>query len=190
MKSKSLFALIALAIGSTSAHAEEGSPTFGAAGGGYFADELQATGVASEFYVAGHSVGGSMSWYTACYQGDRFAAFGPSSGGYWLPEPTTCPSGPVHLRHSHGRIDTFVPLEGRALRRGDIAQANIFEGLERWRVHGGCSGEQTVSVEGPYTCEQAVDCVGSVQLCLYEGRHPKPDGWETHLAAWFDAVGR
>jgi len=149
------------------------------------ADELQRTGVARELFVAGHSVGGSMTWYTACYEGDRFVAFGPSSGGFWEPVPPDCPAGPVHLRHSHGRIDTFVPLEGRALRRADIAQADILEGLQRWRAHDGCGDEVTVSAEGPYTCEHAVGCVGEVQLCLYEGRHPKPDGWEGYLADWF-----
>jgi len=53
MKSKSLFALIALAVGTTSAHADEGSPTFGVAGGGYFADQLQAIGDTFSVHVRG-----------------------------------------------------------------------------------------------------------------------------------------
>ena len=35
------------------------------------------------------------------------------------------------------------------------------------------------------TCEVATDCdAGTVELCIYEGRHPKPDGWEEAIAGW------
>jgi len=150
------------------------------------ADELQADGVASEFYVGGHSVGGSMTWYVACYEGDRFRAFAPSSGGFWEPDPTDCPTGPVTLRHSHGTLDTMVPMEGREL-GDDAAQASIYDGLEMWRDHDGCTDEVQVTEEGPYTCSANTCDVGGVTLCLYEGKHKTPEVWEPYVADWLNA---
>jgi len=147
------------------------------------AAELEAEGVAERFYVSGHSVGGSMTWYVACYEGDRFEAFAPSSGGFWAPAPADCDVRSVAIRHSHGTLDTMVPLEGRSL-GGSAEQANIYDGLDMWRGINDCSSDVTVTEEGPYTCS-ANDCAqGDVSLCLYEGKHATPNAWEQHVAAW------
>jgi len=149
------------------------------------ADHLAGEGLPTDVAVAGHSVGGSMTWFTACHAGDRFYAFAPSSGGYWEPEPATCDVGPVRLRHHHGRFDTFVPLGGRYHLKSKTWQANVESGLETWRHHGGCDGPTVQYVDGPYLCEATTDCdAGVVELCLYDGRHPKPEGWEEAVAAW------
>jgi len=149
------------------------------------ADHLADEGLPTDASIAGHSVGGSMTWFTACYEGDRFTSFAPSSGGYWEPEPATCDVGPVRLRHHHGHHDTFVPLGGRYHVKGKTWQADIGAGIEGWRQHGGCDGPLVQYVDGPYTCEVATDCdAGTVELCIYEGRHPKPDGWEEAIAGW------
>jgi len=150
------------------------------------ADQLELDGVATDFYVGGQSVGGSMTWYVACNEADRFVAFAPSSGGFWVPEPTDCDVGPVKLRHSHGTLDTMVPMEGREL-NGEAAQGNIYEGLDMWREHDGCSSEVVVTEEGPYTCSADVCDEGGVQLCLYEGKHGTPDNWEPYVVDWLNA---
>lgn len=58
----------------------------------------------TRLWATGFSIGGSMTWYLACFMGERFAAFAPIAGAYWEPMPTTCPSGPVSMRHIHGKI--------------------------------------------------------------------------------------
>ena len=52
--------------------------------------------------AAGFSQGASMVWDLACHAADDFAAFLPIAGGFWLPYPERCESGPVNLRHIHG----------------------------------------------------------------------------------------
>ena len=83
------------------------------------------------------SVGGSLTWYLACQEPGKFAAFAPMAGGFWRRHPSTC-AGPVKLLHAHGWRDQTVPLEGRPLRAG-LEQGDIFEGLQLWRRVSSCT---------------------------------------------------
>lgn len=149
-------------------------------------DQLRADGVADTFFVGGQSVGGSMSWYVACFEGDAYQGFLPSAGAFWEPLPTSCPTRSVDLRHSHGLDDGFVPIEGRSL-GGDVAQGSVFEGLDLWREQMGCSDTTVSSVDGPFTCETWDGCEGGLALCRYEGGHGTPKGWEAEAVRWIDA---
>jgi polyhydroxybutyrate depolymerase len=148
------------------------------------ADHLRQEGVADELFVGGQSIGGSMTWYVGCFEGDAFAGYLPSGGGFWEPMPAACPTRPAGLRHLHGLDDKLVPLEGRTL-GGDVAQGSIFEGFERWVQAMEC-GSPGPTVQTPtYSCDTWDGC--DLQLCLYEGGHGTPDGWEAEAVDWLDA---
>lgn len=73
--------------------------------------------------LAGVSVGGTMTWTMACTGRERFAAFMPISGTYWLSPPKSCSSRPANVIHVHGKADRTVPLAGR--RVGTSAHSNV-----------------------------------------------------------------
>ncbi len=149
------------------------------------AEQLRVDGVADTFFVGGQSVGGSMTWYVACFEGDGFAGFLPSAGGFWEPLPASCPTRSVVLRHSHGLDDNFVPFEGREL-GGGATQGSVAEGLALWRDELGCDEAVEESVEGPFTCEAWTGCSGELELCRYQGGHGTPKGWEVEAVEWLD----
>ncbi|WP_108257571.1 alpha/beta hydrolase family esterase [Mangrovicoccus ximenensis] len=88
--------------------------------------------------MAGFSAGGFMTSYLACAEPGIVRGFAPVSGGFWRPLPEAC-AGPVRLFHTHGWGDMTVPLEGRYLRNGTLAQGDIFAGLELWRQANACA---------------------------------------------------
>lgn len=153
-------------------------------------DQLVHDGVAERIYVAGHSLGGSMAWYLACFEGDAFAGFAPSSGTFHQPDaPTACPSGPVALQHVHGLDDPMVPMTGQTEPDTHGArQESVFTAIDLWVAHNHCDGAAHRSVLGPYTCDQYTGCDAPVELCVHEGAHALPDGWEAATVDFFDDV--
>jgi polyhydroxybutyrate depolymerase len=133
--------------------------------------------------AGGFSQGGSMVWDLACYRSRYFTAFIPFSGGFWQPMPDACHSGPVALRHTHGLHDHMVPLAGRAILDGRFRQADIFQGLTRWRAEDRCAAEpDRMTREGTLACRAWTHCGagGEVELCLHDGDH-------SMIAPWLEA---
>ena len=137
--------------------------------------------------AGGFSQGGSMVWDLACYRAPYFTAFIPFSGGFWQPMPRACTSGPVALRHTHGLHDHMVPMVGRAVLGGKFRQANILEGLTRWRTEDGCAAEPDQMSEGSgLMCSQWSQCKagGEVALCLHDGDHSMIAPWLRASLQW------
>lgn len=120
---------------------------------------------------AGFSIGGTMSWYMACYLGGRFAGHTPVAGTFWRPHPDEC-SGPApFISHVHGTADTVFPLEGRVIRetwrQGDTREAVAF-----FRTRGGHAPLIEQYRDGVLDCTNApVQGGGAVELCLHDGGH-------------------
>ena len=127
----------------------------------------------TRFWASGFSQGGSMVWYIACEMGDRFTAYAPISGDFWLPQPKECKSGPINLRHIHGTSDTTVPMEGRAI-GSSWRQGNLKDGLKVLRATDGCKETpDTMSVEDSMHCDNWLSCSRGRELrvCLHPGGH-------------------
>jgi polyhydroxybutyrate depolymerase len=145
--------------------------------------------------ASGFSVGGSMTWYVACFLAARFTAFAPVAGAYWEPLPQTCPSGPVSLRHVHGLADPTVPMKGRSLRGGQFKQGDVLESFRRLRARAGC-GETPDKVEtrGDMTCQMfsAKTCSSGreVVLCLHPGEHEVAGEWVADGFRWMKALAK
>ena len=126
-----------------------------------------------------------MAWDAACYRGDRFDAIAPIAGAFWEPLPETCPAGPVALRHTHGRADGMVPMEGRPI--GNSQQGDVLSGMAVWRAVNGCAEtpDRTEDV-GVYTCEVWSSCAAQKELvlCLHDGGHEIPAGWLSENLDW------
>ena len=123
--------------------------------------------------AAGFSQGASMVWDLACYDAPDFTAFLPFSGGFWRPLPRACRSGPVDLRHVHGRGDTTMPLAGRHL-FGPYYQGDIRQGFRDWVAEDRCRGKPVALKDwSGLTCESWTGCAGGhrLQLCLRGGGH-------------------
>lgn len=143
-------------------------------------------------WVSGFSQGGSMAWDAACYSGGRFAAAFPASGAFWDPLPEACPAGPITLRHTHGRNDTTVPLEGRPI-GGAWRQGDVPTGIDLWRRTNGCAEQPDREViDGPSTCQVWDRCDSGEDLwfCLYDGQHKTPDGWMGRNLDWAASLDR
>lgn len=80
--------------------------------------------------LAGVSVGGTFTWTMACTGKNRFAAYMPISGTYWLQPPKSCPAKLANVIHVHGTADLTVPLEGR--RVGSSAHSNVNEVIKAY----------------------------------------------------------
>ncbi len=123
--------------------------------------------------AAGFSQGGSMVWDLACFAAADFTAFLPFSGGFWEPMATSCSTGPVNLRHVHGRDDRTVPMAGRRL-NGRFAQADIRRGFAVWLAEDRCpqAPDRKLS-EPPLECDDWSSCATGrrLQLCLRDGDH-------------------
>ncbi|WP_172331318.1 PHB depolymerase family esterase [Mangrovicoccus sp. HB161399] len=141
--------------------------------------------------MAGFSAGGFMTSYVACARPQIVRAFAPVSGGFWRPMPEAC-AGPVRLFHAHGWTDMTVPLEGRFLRNGTLAQGDIFAGLEIWRQANGCTSMRpdAASAEGPFWRRSWTGCTpgSSLEFALFPGGHMVPEGWVGMVLDWFEAL--
>ncbi|WP_159711835.1 alpha/beta hydrolase family esterase [Geminicoccus flavidas] len=141
--------------------------------------------------LSGFSRGGSMAWDIACQEPGMALAYAPVAGGFWQPQPAAC-AGPVRLLHTHGFADATVPLEGRELRGGALAQADIFAGLALWCRVDGCDGPAEIpATAGPFWRKRWTGCrAGAVELALHPDGHTVPDGWAELAIDWFLALPR
>ena len=132
----------------------------------------------SRIMASGFSLGGSMVWYLACYMSERFAGFAPIAGGFWEPQPETCPSRSPNLVHVHGIKDRTVPIGGRQLRVG-LSQGNVLAGLSMLAEKGQCAGQTPSRTEDlGLTCETRQSCGGAtIELCLHPGGHSLRADW-------------
>lgn len=147
--------------------------------------------------LAGFSVGGSMVSYLACAEPQAFAAYAPVSGGFWRPDPAGC-AGPVRLLHTHGWVDTTVPLEGRILHEVDaseptlIAQGDIFHTLEIWRAANGCTELRAdrFATKGEFMTRAWDRCTegSALTFALHPGGHMIPKGWANLALDWFEGL--
>jgi polyhydroxybutyrate depolymerase len=140
------------------------------------------------FVVAGgFSLGGSMVWDLACYAAPRFTAFIPFAGGFWVPLPDACRSGPVNLRHTHGTHDSMVPMHGRAILNGRFRQGDILQGFARWRAEDQCKAiPDSTARDGDLICSAWSSCASGHQLamCLHGGDHSMIEPWLDASLRW------
>ena len=139
--------------------------------------------------LAGFSRGGSMAWDVACFAPDTARAYAPAAGAFWDDLPESC-VGPVDLLHTHGWDDRTVPLEGRPLWDGRIAQGDVWESLAIMRRTNGCTNRQPSrsAVEGDRWWRHWEDCENArIDLLLHPGGHGVPKGWSAAVLDWFDA---
>ena len=139
--------------------------------------------------ATGFSAGGFMVWQIACRAGDLFAAYAPMSGAFLDPVPETCPTGPVALRHVHGKADAVVPLTGRWIAGGKVRQSDVEDSMARLREIDGCPvAPSDVRRQGELTCRvwSAAACAGhrELQLCLHEAGHDFDPAWIVEGVKW------
>jgi polyhydroxybutyrate depolymerase len=126
---------------------------------------------------AGFSIGGTMSWYMACYLGERFAGHTPISGTFWRPHPAECPGPDPFISHVHGTADKVFPLEGRLIRQ-TWQQGNTPEAVAFFRTRGGNAPVVEHYQDGKLDCTNAATVNGgAVELCLHEGGHSVRGEW-------------
>jgi polyhydroxybutyrate depolymerase len=119
--------------------------------------------------ATGFSAGGMMVWTLACYRSDKFAAFAPMAGTFWLKPPKTCKTPVTNIIHIHGTSDRTVPLTGRAI--GNTRQGNVFDTLDMYRKFGRF-GDATETKSGNLTCQNRTNARGKIlNFCLFPGRH-------------------
>ncbi|MEM9278954.1 MAG: polyhydroxybutyrate depolymerase [Pseudomonadota bacterium] len=139
--------------------------------------------------LAGFSRGGSMVWDVACHAPGTARAYAPAAGAFWDTLPEKCEA-PVDLFHTHGWDDRTVPLEGRPLWDGKIAQGDVWESLRILRTANGCDGRQPSrsSIEGERWLRHWENCnAGRIDLMLYPGGHGVPSDWAPRILDWFEA---
>lgn len=143
--------------------------------------------------LSGFSAGGFMVNYLACESPDAFSAYAPVAGGFWRPHPKSC-LGPVRLFHTHGWVDTTVPLEGRLLGGGRFQQGDIFAGLEIWRDANACADEKPSSFDttGAFLRRlwEACEPGSALEMALFPGGHTVPQGWADMALDWFERIDR
>jgi polyhydroxybutyrate depolymerase len=148
-------------------------------------------------FLAGFSVGGSMTSYLACTSPDSFKAYAPVAGSFWRPHPESC-EGPVQLLHTHGWTDGTVPLEGRVLRGGDIrddaafAQGDVFHAMDIWRETNECFQlkADNFNTAGYFWRRKWERCAPdtALELALFPAGHIVPNGWAEMAIEWFEAL--
>ena len=152
---------------------------------------------AERIILAGFSIGGSMTAYTACLAPESFTAYAPLGGNFWRPHPIAC-EGPVRMLHTHGWTDGTVPLEGRVVNRLPIedprafAQGDIFHALDIWRQTNGCRHLKAdrFMTEGGYWRRAWDRCTedSALEFALHPGGHTIPRGWANLVIDWFEAL--
>ena len=125
---------------------------------------------------SGFSIGGSMSWYMACFLGERFAGHTPISGTWWRPHPDECPGPDPFISHVHGTADKVFPLEGRLIRK-TWQQGNTYEAVAFFRERGGNAPVIEHYRDGKLDCTDARTPKGGVELCLHDGGHSIRGEW-------------
>ena len=147
--------------------------------------------------LAGFSIGGSMTAYTACLAPESFSAFAPVGGNFWRPHPTEC-EGPVKMLHTHGWRDGTVPLEGRVVNGvpsddpNAFTQGDIFHAMDIWRQTNGCIHLKAdrFQTDGDYWRRAWDRCTegSALEFALYPGGHSIPKGWPDLVVNWFESL--
>lgn len=143
----------------------------------------------SRMLLAGFSRGGSMVWDVACFSPQMARAYAPSAGAFWDSLPKSC-AGPVDLFHTHGWNDRTVPLEGRPLWAGEVAQGDVWQSMQILREANGCTSRQPSRsvVEDDRWFKHWENCTsGRIDLMLHPGGHGSPSDWAPRVLDWFDA---
>ncbi|WP_208979357.1 alpha/beta hydrolase family esterase [Pseudovibrio axinellae] len=134
--------------------------------------------------LAGFSMGGSMVWNLACYQGENYAGFAPIAGAFWDPIPQECPSPLTNLYHTHGIEDKTVPMVGRAI-GANWRQSDVFDSLDVWKRQAGLyRTEPTSVIAGDLECDVWSSEGEKLELCLHDGGHSMKANWIRR--AWLD----
>jgi polyhydroxybutyrate depolymerase len=150
----------------------------------------------SRILLAGFSIGGSMTAYAACKDPALAKAYAPISGNFWRPYPTGC-AGPVRLLHTHGWIDTTIPLEGRFLGPKDdaanrVAQGDAFHSMEIWRAVNGCTemAADAFQMGDVFWHRTWKRCTpgSALEFSLWPGSHAIPPGWANMALDWFEGL--
>ena len=125
--------------------------------------------------VSGFSAGGMMVWNLACHRGSSFAGFAPIAGTFWETLPSSCPSAPVNLIHTHGTSDKTVPLKGRRI--ADTKQGAISEALSLFTRIGGF-GTARKSTADELSCARQTNASGKIlEFCTHSGGHSIKSKW-------------
>ena len=143
--------------------------------------------------ATGFSAGGFMVWQIACRAGDLFSAYAPISGAFLDPIPATCPTGPVSLRHVHGKADETVPMTGRWIAGGQVKQSDVNDSIARMRVVDQCAAQPTrIEREGELECRNWApgDCRSgrALSFCLHAGGHTYDPAWIVGAFDWARAL--
>jgi len=129
----------------------------------------------SRLMVSGFSAGGMMVWNLACHRGSSFAAFAPVAGTFWESLPTSCPSAPVNLIHTHGTSDKTVPLNGRRI--ADTKQGAISDALSLFTRIGGFGSARRYA-DRDLDCRRRTNATGKIlEYCTHPGGHSIKSKW-------------
>ncbi|RMC35437.1 alpha/beta hydrolase family esterase [Paracoccus alkanivorans] len=143
--------------------------------------------------LAGFSIGGSMASYIACETPDSFSAYAPVAGSFWRPHPKEC-AAPVRLFHTHGWADETVPLEGRSVGGGTLAQGDVFAAMEIWRDTNLCRkpNPDSFARKGDFMIRSWTGCAAGASLvfALHPGGHTVPSGWGGMMLDWYETGDR
>lgn len=134
-------------------------------------DELSERFGVDRFYVAGFSLGASMSWDITCQQSESYSGIYTMSGHLWAPL-STCDGQPLTQVHRHGTADAIFPIGGTLWH--DHLQGDLYESWELLVDRGACQ-QQSDDEAG---C-QVWSCDGEQELvrCIGDQRHQRPEGW-------------
>ena len=138
--------------------------------------------------ATGFSAGGMMVWNLICARSDKFAAFAPMAGTFWLEVPKTC-AGPVaNVIHIHGAKDRTVPLAGRKIL--NTHQGDVMETLAMYKKYGKFGASNTRKT-GNLTCQNRTNAKGDIlNFCMFPGKHSFSSKFVKFAWESFDAVGR
>ncbi|WP_420586978.1 alpha/beta hydrolase family esterase [Ruegeria sp.] len=142
--------------------------------------------------TAGHSRGGSFSWYLACADvDDRLQAFAPIGGTLLREQPGACGSSPLDfdMFYSHGYSDTVIPFQGIGSWLGGSGYMGAIEIAIRFAHEAGCQADELIAAEG-YDKRIMSDCPSGLSLSVigYQGGHGIPVGWSNLMLDWFEEV--
>jgi len=126
---------------------------------------------ADTFFVAGFSLGASVSWDLGCLRSADYDGIYSMSGHFWLPLPG-CEGAAVSHTHWHGTEDNTFPIEGEEY-FGNL-QGHLFDAWDVLVDRGSCTSTPSAR-EG---CQSWV-CEGGAELerCLDDYPHRRPQGW-------------
>lgn len=118
---------------------------------------------------AGASVGGTLTWTVACTGRNRFTAYIPIAGTYWLRPPETCSSPPANIIHIHGSADRTVPLKGRKV--GTSRHSDVRDVHKAYAKFGSYKKSGTSSPVD-LDCTHSRNPTGKIlDFCLHSGGH-------------------